>query len=418
MKFASVRFAVLLAFSRLFCAGASGQSVAFNEDHFRASHNSYAAGTSVGPIAKQLDAGLRFIELDIHDADFAHHGDYRIGHLMAGQDLLFGNGNPDSPNLFDWLKLIRDWSDAHKGHAPITLALDIKDDLTKNLSCAAGNLCFLNEELARALGPKLFTPQDLKEKWPTTDELRDRILVVLSGNLTSRIAYRWDVGHNPAVAANSKGQVIEVHDSGTGALWYWSGQLQKDGRVKWLRHGRYDTGQKPAIALADDGAITETHQSERTANVWGHAARLGADGEVKWEASRQLPDGSTVKPNPGEVQVKTAKDGSSPEDTLLYLIRDGEPQRVRLPQLAFIEYQRGNPEALANDNLQFFACSFKFLPWGLEWRKKGKIVRLWQVTELSDDLKNAPIPPANFPATDTPYEAWYEAYCKQIGASK
>ena len=42
---------------------------------------------------------------------------------------------------------------------------------------------------------------------------------------------------------------VEVHDSGSGTLWYWTGQYGADGRITWLRHGKYDTGKTPAVAV-------------------------------------------------------------------------------------------------------------------------------------------------------------------------
>ena len=89
-------------------------------------------------------------------------------------------------------------------------------------------------------------------------------MLVLSGHEESRQLYKRDRGYHPAVAINDSGQVMEVHDSGSGSLWYWTGQMRGDGSVEWKRHGRYDSGQKPAIALNNDGWFVEVRNQNPT----------------------------------------------------------------------------------------------------------------------------------------------------------
>jgi hypothetical protein len=146
----------------------------FNEANFMAMHNSYA-GEGLGSIEHQLDFGARFIELDIHDTDFASFRDYRVGHDGPGLGVQLGHGNPDTPNFSVWLARIRTWSDRHPHHAPITLGIDVKDatplpkisppparsGLADNPSYAAGDLVFLNDQLRAAFGKKLFSAESI-----------------------------------------------------------------------------------------------------------------------------------------------------------------------------------------------------------------------------------------------------------------
>ncbi|MFF0146158.1 hypothetical protein ATK36_0667 [Amycolatopsis sulphurea] len=99
------------------------------------------------------------------------------------------------------------------------------------------------------------------------------------------------LGYHPSVALNGHGQVVEMHNSGTGALWYWTETYDADGRVAWQRHGRYDSGQTPAIALDGADRIVEVHQSQSAATLWYRTGQLGADGEITWSASRQYDNG-------------------------------------------------------------------------------------------------------------------------------
>jgi hypothetical protein len=114
--------------------------------------------------------------------------------------------------------------------------------------------------------------------------LRGRVIVVLSGSEETRLGYVRDPGHNPAVALNSAGHVVEVHDSGGGDLWYWTGEFVAPGRVRWRRHGRYDTGQRPAVALNDAGLVVEVHEDPEPGEdrLWYRLGRLNGDLEIEW----------------------------------------------------------------------------------------------------------------------------------------
>ena len=138
-----------------------GDARRYNEVVLAATHNSYAgvASGDLGPLRRQLDDGIRFVELDVHDNEFGSYG-YRIGHEAPGDGVARGAGNPNTDKLGSWLRAVAAWSDANPRHAPITVALDIKDDLTDNRSFAEGNLARLNAELVGRL-PRLYTSEQL-----------------------------------------------------------------------------------------------------------------------------------------------------------------------------------------------------------------------------------------------------------------
>ena len=228
----------------------------------------------------------------MHDNEFASFG-YRIGHESPGDGVVRSGGNPRTDRLGSWLRTIDRWSAANPRHAPITIALDLKDRLTDNGSFAQGDLARLNSELVDCLGG-VFTPDELGNgPWPTLDALRGRVIVVLSGHEGTRHAYVRDPGHNPAVAVNAAGQVVEVHDSGGGDLWYWTGEFSSPGRVRWHRHGRYDSGQRPAVALADAGLVVEVHEDPDPGDsrLWYRVGHLRSDFEIDWtsRAGRTFP---------------------------------------------------------------------------------------------------------------------------------
>ncbi|MFD0479747.1 phosphatidylinositol-specific phospholipase C domain-containing protein [Nonomuraea thailandensis] len=150
---------------------------------FRATHNSYSGnlGGARDSIAHQLDHGIRFIELDIHDNGYATSRDYAVGHDSPGNQVDHA-GNPASNLLRDWLGVIDTWSAQHPAAAPIVVALDVKDDLTDNTSYAAGNLAALNQQLTSVFGARLYRAEEYPASPPTVDELRGRVLAVISGD--------------------------------------------------------------------------------------------------------------------------------------------------------------------------------------------------------------------------------------------
>jgi hypothetical protein len=246
----------------------------------------------------------------VHDNAFASSG-YRVGHESPGDDVVHAGGNPRSDGLGAWLRTIESWSAANPLHAPIAVALDLKDRLTDNRSFAEGDLARLNAELLERL-EGLFTAEELGgDPWPTVDALRGRVVVVLSGHEGTRIAYVRDPGHNPAVALNGAGQVVEVHDSGGGDLWYWTGAFSSPGRVRWHRHSRYDSGQRPAVALNDAGLVVEVHEDSEPgdAQLWYRVGRLTSDFEIDWSsrAGRSFP-GADQGVNPSVRFVDPASD--------------------------------------------------------------------------------------------------------------
>lgn len=201
---------VLATLSLALRAAVADQSYASSV--FRATHNSYSGNVdgAKDTIVTQLNRGVRFIEFDIHEKDYATNGDYGVGHSSAGNLVDHTIPNPAGNLLRDWLNVVNTWSAAHPTHAPIVVMLDVKDDLTDNPSFAQGNLAVLNQRVKDAFGSRALWAQDAPPGLPSIDAIRGRILPVMSGDATSRSQYKSDTGSNPAIARNSRGMVVEV----------------------------------------------------------------------------------------------------------------------------------------------------------------------------------------------------------------
>ncbi len=445
---------------------------------FRATHNSYSGDINGqrGTIARQLDHGVRFVEFDVHDNDYRAEG-YQVGHGPCvtspqgpGCEVDHAGDNPDSNRLRDWLRVVSTWSQAHRAHAPLAVAFDIKDDLTDNPSYADGNLAALNDLVRASFGEALLPSSEVAAAWPTVDALRGRVLVVLSGDGATRVAYRRDQGRRPAVAMNTRGVVIEAHDDGANGLWYWTGRYQPDGTVRWARHGRYDTGSNPAVAINDDGWVVEVHEAVggrlfynvgrvdaslevsfgasgerydtgvtptlRFASPAGlalrevHASEVTPSQHWEWQATLDvasrtvrwsdashgrtgdaLYDKTTASNGGARVRVSTGVDGAAPADTLRYDTDRVGARRVQYEQLMFVEFQRGD-DAEVREGARFYAANASprdaFGAFYAAETRAGRLFRAWQTTG-----ENLSRPVVSFPASDTPYAAWYDALCRE-----
>ena len=420
----------------------------FHEVRFAATHNSYS-GEARRALRAQLDEGVRVLELDVHDDDYAAVGDYRVGHLFPGDAVDHADQNPGDDRLGSWLAVVARWSVETPGHGPTTIILDLKDSVADNDGPAAGNLGALNGQLEALFGARLLEARGTPPPWPRVQALRDRVLVVLSGDEGSRAAYGRDHGSDPAVAVNAHGQVIEVHESGRRDLWYWTGQMRGDGHIEWHHHARYDAGQRPAVALTDDGHIIEVHQGAVRPTLLATVGRLGPDLRVQWGPPRQydtgvapslrLRDQTTVHEihrsegtgahwawtarlrdgglsfadhgrtdaalypvdQSGEVRVFTAADAQGTPDTLQYATAAVAQDRIRYRQLAFVEAQPGDGDPLTE------GARFRAAPagQGAFVDRPGVVSRWWGFTEAHVGADFTP----QMPATDTPFAPWYRA---------
>lgn len=165
-----------------------------------ACHNCYEPEIFELPLADALNY-IKTIELDIWDEAFflsgvSTPGYWYVRHGIPGTYSLtgiYGNHNNCSgeQSLSDCLQDINSWSDSNPGHFPITLFLDKKQSWS---TLAEGRT---PQDLFRLLkehfGKKIYKPVELAERnslerktpslwdWPTANELRGRIIVIITG---------------------------------------------------------------------------------------------------------------------------------------------------------------------------------------------------------------------------------------------
>ncbi|MEV0272674.1 hypothetical protein AB0H43_28175 [Hamadaea sp. NPDC050747] len=431
----------------------------FREAVFASTHNSYSGGDR-GDLRSQLDLQVRQLELDVHLV----HGQFQVGDDAPGDAVYHGGDNPKTNALTDWLLVVKKWSDRNRDAAPITLVIATHS----NLNTEQGSSSILVDDLTTVFGPsRLAQPKP----GDTVDDLRGKIIPVLSGRVESRLAYLRDRGVDPAVTINDSGQVVEVHDSGHGTLWYWTGQVQSDWTVKWLAHARYDTGRNPVVALTDSGILVEVHQSAHRSSLWYRLGYVDVSGRLKWHLpstpfmAGQLPSlrvtgpktvseihmdpanpdlyiESTARVSLGEVtwsagtmtnipgysttwasndkgqtiEVESNYFPSGMTQTLQYSLNPffhDSWHRIIYPQIMAVDVEyddRQDREAYQTLlwNTTFAAITADRGVPQTTWMNDVRESAMLRVARFAEDSTGLPIP--NYPSTDTPFAKWYQTY--------
>ena len=150
------------------------------------------------PLDQQLDLGVRGFEIDVVNAP---DGSFPVVHTPVV------DATSNCTPLAQCLQVIRTWSEAHPGHAPIFVLIEPKNDdvdfvidPTLRRFDAAG-LDQLDKTVRSSLGRGLITPDSVRGKsktlrgavtgrgWPTLAKTRGKTLVALNTGGTIRGAF-------------------------------------------------------------------------------------------------------------------------------------------------------------------------------------------------------------------------------------
>jgi Phosphoinositide phospholipase C, Ca2+-dependent len=143
------------------------------------------------PLDRQLDEGVRQLELDVH---YAPDGRFHVFNLPRRDE------NTTCALLRDCLSAVREWSVRHPLHQPVVVLIQPEDDF--DALKIDGHYDALDAEL-RAVVPRdrIITPDDVRAGrrtlteavraggWPTLSTSRGRMLFVLADEGSHRAAY-------------------------------------------------------------------------------------------------------------------------------------------------------------------------------------------------------------------------------------
>lgn len=176
-------------------------------------------------IPKQLDLGLRNLEIDVYaDSKGGKYAHPKILDLVKTTEIFDPEGKMKKPGykmihitdidyqtwyytLEDCLKDLKKWSDAHHDHDPVFITLEPKDGSANPFGTEPEHYTSklfdeLDDELKKYLGKnKIITPDDirgsyktlneavLKKNWPKVKEVQGKFLFVLDNNSENRDLY-------------------------------------------------------------------------------------------------------------------------------------------------------------------------------------------------------------------------------------
>lgn len=249
-----LRLLILLLAGTLFCISSHAQTkteepIPFNYFQWLATHNSYhrappeklrqliddfspgdgaALDYSFAPLREQLDAGIRGLELDLYNDPKG--GLYSnafalkfVANKSDNEEILKQPGfkilhSPDFdvlttvPTLRIALRQLRAWSDAHPGHAPILVQLELKTDSFSAVSPPdfdEAALRKLEQEIRDEVpAQKIVTPDDVRGQsatlrdavtargWPAMARMRGKFLFALDNEDAIRDRYLALSPHN------------------------------------------------------------------------------------------------------------------------------------------------------------------------------------------------------------------------------
>ncbi|HEX6569105.1 MAG TPA: phosphatidylinositol-specific phospholipase C1-like protein [Acidimicrobiales bacterium] len=227
--------------------GGRGPQVRLNEIQVLASHNSYhvepeprllaALKESLGasangfeythrPLAEELDAGVRQIELDVFaDPDGGLYAAPKLVPLLGLAPVDRALERPGlkvlhvqevdyrstCPTLVACLTQVREWSDANPRHLPITIQVEAKDGAIPDpgfgfvvpLPWTAATFGELEAEIASVFPPdRVLTPAEVRgrfatltqavqaQRWTRLDRVRVQVMFMLDDTGAKRDAYR------------------------------------------------------------------------------------------------------------------------------------------------------------------------------------------------------------------------------------
>jgi hypothetical protein len=213
------------------------------------------------PLTEQLNSGIRSFELDIWADPTGGRFAAPLAAQLLGQPYPPGMVEPGfkvlhiqeidylstCPTLVDCLQEMKAWSDAHPGHLPITINLELKQsplpapfDVTPIQEFDAAQLDELDATVRSVLGDRLITPDEVRGTapdlrtavtepgsgggWPSVADSRGRFLLFMDNAGT--LAQRYLDGHpslqgRPLFTSDGfsrpDGAVLKVNDPGDGS---------------------------------------------------------------------------------------------------------------------------------------------------------------------------------------------------------
>ncbi|MGB8223748.1 MAG: phosphatidylinositol-specific phospholipase C1-like protein [Polyangiales bacterium] len=269
------------------------------------------------PLKEQFDHGVRQIELDIFADPEGGLYDERQGLRFIGQDPVAGLPELDEPGLkvlhvqdLDFethcltfkicLTTLKEWSDAHSSHLPITVMIEAKDEVIDNpiarelgfaipIPFGPDEVAGIDDEILSVFPPdQLITPDDVRGEqdsledavlnggWPMLADARGRIMFVFLNGGTPREYY------------------IEGHPSLTGRVMF-TNSVRGEPEAAWFNVNNALNDGQTIRDLVADGYMVRTRADEDTKQARDDDYSLQ---EAAFASGGQYVSTDYVVPNP------------------------------------------------------------------------------------------------------------------------
>ena len=288
----------------------TGPTLHWNEGQARGTHNSTPVAPdrpvhpshayTHAPLTTQLaEQGVRQLELDVHHHEDGHFEVFHLPVVDAGTVC---------QRLSACLDELRAWSEANPAHFPVMVWVEPKDELDfvpPYGPIRPEHYDDLDAELRAGLGPRLFTPDDLRGDhatlpaavaagWPSLGAMRGRFLFALLDSGEARDHYLED---HPALAGRAMFANPDGPDDPFAAVFKINNAASDHERVGELARQGFVVTSNIDGADSDD----ETNAARRDASLAAGAHFLSSDfpapveGRAYWF---ELPGGAPVRCNP------------------------------------------------------------------------------------------------------------------------
>lgn len=204
----------------------------YDDVYFARPHNTYQKA-HFNKLVDALGAGFFALELDIHEyTTVAGVRQFPVKHDLFQGDTANNCRGGSGGYLRDCLNDIRLWSDAHPGHLPITVQIDLKS--FGPFGWGDGQYDELHTQVAQVLGNKLYRPNELRAwtghdslragvaavGWPSLSALQGKVIVLIMGG---PLGDKNDKMENYVRRHNSGANFFVCPNAGSAADFYWWG---------------------------------------------------------------------------------------------------------------------------------------------------------------------------------------------------
>lgn len=248
----------------------------YDDVYWSRPHNTYER-SFFSRLSDPLDIGFRSIEIDIHEY-VGSAKEFPVKHDSGASDTGNNCRGGAGGYLRDCLRDVRAWSDAHPGHEPITVQVDLKVGFWNSTTgWSASQLQELDRQVAEILGTRLYRPENLRAwtgysslrqgvaavGWPAVSALQGKVIVTIMGG---PIGDKNDTQEEYVMLHGSQAHAFVCPNASIAGDFHWYGNaddFDDPNTNKWVVCGNVE-----AVKYWKDVAAS-AHASRQLMNLWG-----------------------------------------------------------------------------------------------------------------------------------------------------